>query len=283
MVAYLFLLPGLAFIGLVYIYPIIKLIPMSLQRIAIGQSTWVGFNNFRYLLLEDQIVRQAVLNNIRLLAGIPIIIVLAIFLAALLNEKVPGVGFYQAIILLPYILSIPVAGLVLRVMLRSDGAINQALETLGLPGLAQNWLGSANLAIWSLLAVIVWRELGMGVALFLAELLTMDEEILDAGKVDGASWFQRLCYLIIPHLRTMIGFFTIYLVIVFFSWTFSYVFVMTNGGPGFSTTVIEFSIYRYAVDKHMPHMAAALSLLLFISMFVLIWIQFRIRKGLLED
>jgi raffinose/stachyose/melibiose transport system permease protein len=282
-VAYLFLFPGLAFIAVVYVYPILRLIPMSLQRIAIGKYTWVGFNNFRYLLFEDQIVRQAVSNNIRLLVGIPIIIVLALLLAALLFEKVSGVGFYQAIILLPYILSIPVAGLVMRVMLRSDGAINQAFQSIGLPGLTQNWLGSADLAIWSLLAVIVWRELGMGVALFLAELLTMDEEILDAGKVDGASWFQRLRYLIVPHLRTMIGFYTIYLVIVFFSWTFSYVFVMTNGGPGFSTTVIEFSIYRYAVDKHMPHMAAALSLLLFLSMFVLIWIQFRIRRGLIEE
>jgi len=282
LVAYLFLLPGLVFIAIVYVYPIIKLIPMSLQRIAIGKFTWVGLSNFRYLLFEDEIVHQAVFNNIRLLLGIPVIIVLALLLAALLYERVRGVSFYQAIILLPYILSIPVAGLVMRVMLRSDGAINQAFQSIGFPGLAQNWLGSSNLAIWSLLAVIVWRELGMGVALFLAELLTLDEEVLDAGMVDGASWFQRLRFISIPHLRTIIGFYTTYLVIVIFSWTFSYVFVMTNGGPGFSTTVIEFSIYRYAVNKNMPHMAAALSLLLFLAMFILIWVQFRIRRGLIE-
>ncbi len=225
---------------------------------------------------------QALQNNLKLLLGIPVLIVLAILLSALLYERVRGTGFYLSIILVPYVLSIPVVGLVMRVVLRSDGALNSTLESAGLDFLAQDWLGSSKIAIWSILAVIIWRELGLGVALFFAELLTIDEELYDAAKVDGASWFQQLRYITIPQLKTIISFYIIYLVIIFFSWTFNYVFVMTNGGPGFSTAVLEFSIYRYAVHKNMPHMASALSLLLFFGMLIFITAQFRIRRSLLE-
>jgi ABC-type sugar transport system permease subunit len=255
---------------------------MSLQRIAVGQKTWVGLFNYEYLLLEDNVVRQALQNNLKLLVGIPILIVIAIFISALLYEGIYGTGFFQAIILLPYVLSIPVAGLVMRVLLRGDGALNSVLDLVGLDSFTHNWLGSSDTALWTILAVIVWRELGMGVALFLAELLGMDEYIFDAAKVDGANWFQQLVYVIVPQLSNIIGFYIIYLVIILFSWTFSYVFVMTNGGPGYSTTVLEFSIYRYATNKSMPHMASALSLLLFLGMLIFILAQFRIRRGMLE-
>jgi ABC-type sugar transport system permease subunit len=274
-----FLSPTLVFLTVVYIYPLIRLIPMSLQRIALGKSTWVGLFNFEFLLFRDQVVKEAFFNNLKLLVGIPFLVLLAIVFSALLYEKVRGTEVYQALILLPYVLSIPVTGLVMRVLLRADGALNAAFETTGLDFLVQDWLGNANLAIWTILAVIIWRELGMGIALFFAEMLSIDDYLFDAAKVDGANWFQTLIHITIPQLSTIISFYIIYLVIIFFSWTFSYVFVMTNGGPGYSTTVLEFSIYRYAVNKSMPHMSAALSLILLLGMFVFIFMQFRIRRS----
>lgn len=277
-----FLSPTLVFLTVVYIYPLIRLIPMSLQRIALGKSTWVGLFNFEFLLFRDHVVKEAFFNNLKLLVGIPFLVLLAIVFSALLYEKVRGTEVYQALILLPYVLSIPVTGLVMRVLLRADGALNAAFETTGLDFLMQDWLGNANLAIWTILAVIVWRELGMGIALFFAEMLSIDDYLFDAAKVDGANWFQILIHITIPSLSTIISFYIIYLVIIFFSWTFSYVFVMTNGGPGYSTTVLEFSIYRYAVNKSMPHMSAALSLILLFGMFVFIFIQFRIRRSQID-
>jgi len=279
MTALAFLTPTIVFLAVVYIYPLIRLVPMSLQRIALGQSTWVGLFNFNFLLTRDQVVKEAFFNNLKLLAGIPILVLLALVFSTLLYEKIKGTEVYQAFILLPYVLSIPVTGLVMRVLLRADGALNAAFETSGLDFLIQDWFGNASLAIWTILAVIIWRELGMGIALFFAELLSIDDNIFDAAKVDGANWFQTTVYITIPQLSTIIRFYVIYLIIIFFSWTFSYVFVMTNGGPGYSTTVLEFSIYRYAVNKNMPHMAAALSLILLLGMFVFIFVQFRIRRA----
>jgi len=281
--AYLLLVPALVFLGVVFVYPMIELIPMSLERIAIGQTKWVGLSNFSYLLFSDRIARTAALNNLKLLTGIPIILVLAVVIAVCLYERVRGTGFYQTVVLLPYLLSIPVVGLVMSSFLTLDGALNSILRSLGLDALALDWLGSAKLALWSVLAVIIWRELGMGVSFFLAQLLTLDEELFDAAKVDGASWLQQVLYVSIPQLRGIATFYAIYLVITLFSWTFGYVFVMTNGGPGFATTVLELAIYRYAIDKRMPSMAAALSLLLFIGMLGFVFAQFRLRQGSAEE
>ena len=281
--AYLFLAPTLIVLGLVFLYPLVQLIPMSFQRIAIGRTTWVGLANFKYLLTGDPLVRQAVLNNFKLLVGVPVLTVTALFLAVLLYERVRGSNIYQALLLLPYLLSIPVAGLVMKVLLRPDGAFNALLSAVGLGSLIRPWLGSAQLAIWTLLAVIIWRELGLGVALFLAEMMSLDEEIFDAAKVDGVNWFQKTVHILVPQLSTVIGFYIILEMITLFSWTFAYVFVMTNGGPGFSTMVTEFAIYRFAVEKNMPHMAAALSLLLFSFILLLIWIQFRLRGQLMGE
>lgn len=281
--AYTFLLPALVFLTVVYFYPILRLIPMSFQRIAVGESVWVGLSNYRYLIFQDPVVKIAITNNLKLLLGIPLLIGLAALISILLYEKVRGSGFYQSMILVPYLLSIPVVGLVMRAFLRFDGAFNTILQGMGLEVLALDWLGKTKLALWVVLAVIIWHELGMGVAFFLAELMGVDNELYDAAKVDGCSWFQQSRYITIPLLRNIMLFYTIFLVITFFSWTFGYVYVMTTGGPGFSTTVTEYAIYQFALDKHVPHMAATLSLMLFFALLVMVWAQFRIRKTLAEE
>jgi ABC-type sugar transport system permease subunit len=79
--------------------------------------------------------------------------------------------------------------------------------------------------------VIIWKEVGFGVVLFLARLMSVEEELFDAARVDGASWWQLQRHVTIPHLATVIEFFTVISVITVLSWVFGYVFVMT-GGPG---------------------------------------------------
>ena len=83
-------------------------------------------------------------------------------------------------------------------------------------------------------------------------------------------------------MKSLIFFYIIYLVIVFFSWSFNYVYVLTMGGPGFSTTILDFAIYEYAIGKRLPHVAAALSIMLFLSMLGFVCSQFRLRRAQLE-
>jgi len=275
---YLFLLPAFAFLAIVYGYSLIQLIPLSLTRQLRGTSAYVGIENYRFLIFDDKIVRVALLNNLTLLLVIPILVGLSILSAAILFDIGRGSRFYRSIILVPYLLSVVVSSIVMGVLLQDNGLLNLMLRSLGLDFLALSWLGSTQVAIFSVMGVMVWRELGFGSMLFLARMTQIPADIFDAAKVDGCSWPQQLIWVTIPQLRSLISFYVVFLIIIVFSWSFNYVYVMTTGGPGYSTTILELVIFRYATIKKNPEIAAALSVLVFFLIFGFIYLQLRTRR-----
>ena len=129
---------------------------------------------------------------------------------------------------MPYILAVPVVGVVFSNILQLNGVLNETLRHLGLGRLALDWIGNPNLTLWSVMAVIIWREVGFGIVLFLARLLSINEELIDAGKVDGANWWQRLWFVIIPQLGSVIEFYTVVSVITMLAWIFSYIYTISE-------------------------------------------------------
>ncbi len=279
---YLLISPAFVILSVVYFYPLFGLIPMSVYRTFGQTSTFVGLGNYAYLIFDDLIVRRALLNNFKLLLVIPIVLVLSLFVSAVLFEIQRGVRFYQAIIFLPYLLSSVVSSIMFSLILQKNGLLNTVLRMIGLGFLALDWLGDARIAIFTVIGVMVWREMAFGSLLFLAQMHSLSEDVFDAARVDGVSWIQKVFFITIPQAKNLIFFFVIYEVIIVFSWSFNYVYVLTSGGPGFSTTILEYSIYQYAITKHLPHMAAALSVMLFMCMLAFIYIQFRLRRAQLE-
>ena len=143
-------------------------------------------------------------------------------------------------------------------LLTLHGALNTSLQTIGLGRLAQDWLGDPDWALRSLAGVIIWRELGFGVILFLARLLSLPaERVRRAPAVDGAGWFRTHWHVTLPMMRSIIGFYLVIEAITLMSWVFSYVFVMTGGGPGQATQVTETYIYQNAFTSDIPWLAAA--------------------------
>jgi ABC-type sugar transport system permease subunit len=126
--------------------------------------------------------------------------------------------------------------------------------------------------------VIVWKEVGLGVVLFLARLMSVEEELFDAAKIDGANWWQLQWYVTIPQLAMVIEFFSVVSVITMLSWVFSYVYVMTGGGPGQATTVTELYVYLMGFRYNQMNLASAVSVLLLVVTGFLIFIQFRLRQ-----
>ena len=114
---------------------------------------------------------------------------------------------------------------------------------MGLGGLAQDWLGSSSYAMWSIMAVIVWKELGFGIIVFLARLMSVNEEMFESARVDGAGWWQTFRHITLPQLVPAIVF-GIVETITMLSWVFAYIYVMTSGGPGNSTVVSEWYIFQ---------------------------------------
>lgn len=275
--AYVWLAPAFLFIAFVFVYPIIEIFHFSTLQVSGAQQVFVGLQNYQQLF-RDPVFWGALRNNLLLLLFIPVILSLALIISSLLYDRGFGWQFYRTIIFLPYMLAIVVIGLAFSRILELNGALNTLLRGIGLGLLAQDWLGSPYLAIFTIGGVIVWRELGFGTVLFLARLMSVSEELYDAAKVDGASWWERLYYITIPQLRNVIIFYSTILLIALFSWVFNYVYVMTDGGPAGSTIVSEFYIYLHAFKFFSMGTATAFSVILLFAALVITFVQYKLRE-----
>jgi ABC-type sugar transport system permease subunit len=157
------------------------------------------------------------------------------------------------------------------------------LRFLHLDFLAHDWLGDPTTAIWSLAGVVVWRELAFGVVLFLARMTQLPLDLYDAARVDGANWWQRLRHVTVPQMSTMIAFYIGIVVVALFNWVFNYVFVLTKGGPGTTTYVMEYYIYSRAFIYGDFGNAAALSTLMLVTIlaFMVGFLTWLNRRGTL--
>ena len=274
---YLFLAPALAALLLVFAYPIVRLIVLSFQRPTSGEMLFVGLTNYRSIL-KDDVFLMAVKNNLTLLICVPIMVVVALLLAIFLFERVRGWRFYRTTLFLPYLLPIAVIGLVFSYIFQLSGVLNEFLISLGLERFALDWLGSTRVALPTLMFVIIWKEVGFGVVLFLARLMSVEEELFDAAKIDGANWWQLQWYITVPQLASVIEFFSVVSVITMLSWVFNYVYVMTGGGPGNATMVTELYIYLTGFRYNQMNIASAVSVLLLLITGVFIFLELRLRE-----
>ena len=165
-----------------------------------------------------------------------------------------------------------------------NGALNEILRSVRLDVFALDWLGSPKIALKSVLAIIIWKDMGFGIVLFFARLMSVSEEIYDAAKIDGANWWQTLWFITIPQLKIVIEFFAIVTIINLLSWVFAYVYVISKGGPGTSTQVIELWIFnKVAHGAPNPGMGAAASVMLFAVTIILIFTLLKLRLSVGED
>jgi len=274
---WLYLAPALVMLLVVFGYPIVRLLILSLQRTQAGELGFVGLGNYE-LLFRDDVFLQAVRNNLKLLLTVPVTVGLALLLAVFLFERILGWRLYRTTLFLPYLLPITAVGLVFSYIFQLSGVLNDFLHAVGLGVLAQDWLGSTTLALPTVMFVIIWKEVGFGVVLFLARLMSVEEELFDAARVDGANWWQLQRHVTIPQLATVIEFFTVISVITVLSWVFGYVFVMTSGGPGNATMVTELYVYLMGFRYNQMNLAAAVSVLLLLVTGIFIFLELRLRE-----
>ena len=278
--AAVFLLPAVLFLAFVFLYPIASVVRTSFLDPFTDE--FAGLANYRSLF-ADPIFHAAVVNNLKLFVVLPVLVVTSIVIAQVLHDQIRGWRVYRAIIFMPYVVPVVVAALVFGQILQSRGMINGLLESVGLGGLAQNWLGDTKTAVWSVAGVIQWRELAFGVILFLARMTQLPEDLYDAAKVDGANWWQRLRHVTVPQMSTIIAFYAGIVVVALFNWVFNYVFVLTKGGPGTSTYVMEYYIYSRAFIYGDFGNAAALSTLMLAAIlaFMVTFLTWLNRRGAL--
>ena len=277
-IPFLYLAPALTLLLFAFGYPLVAVVNFSFRRIRGATGPFIGLDNYLQII-KDKVFHDAVSHNALLLLAVPVLIVISIVLSVFLYERVPGWQVYRSILFMPYVLAVPVVGIVLSNMFQLNGVVNELLRGAGLHTLALDWIGSSRMALWTVMGVIVWREAGFGIVLFLARLLSLNEELQDAARIDGAGWWQRLVYVTLPQMRETIEFYVVVSVITMLAWVFSYVYVISRGGPGNATQIMELYIYNFAFRNALPGIASAVAVILFVVTLILIVPLFRLRSA----
>jgi len=281
---YLYVLPLILLLAFVFGYPLLRIFEFSFKLVRGIDGPWIGLRNYE-LILGQSLFWESVLHNIQLLLAIPAMVVISLLISILLYERITGWKLYRIIVFVPFVLAIPIIAVVMKRMFQFSGPVNEVLRWLSLDFLALDWIGSSDVALWTVMILIVWRESALGIILFLARLLSLDESMLEAARLEGANWWQRVWHIIVPQMRGVIEFYVVVSVITILAAVFSYVYVVGGGrgGPGTATMVIEFYIFNALIRTSLPGIAAAASVLLFLVSVLLIFPMFRARRRVREE
>jgi ABC-type sugar transport system permease subunit len=279
---YGYMAPVLIALGLVFGYSFVEVVRYSFYAGSVGQLTYVGTANYKELFQDPQFV-TSMLNNFKLLLVVPIVTVLSLALALGINTTFRGVRQYRAIVFLPYILPATAMGLSFSYLLQGNGVLDAVLKAMHLSFLIHDWLGSPSWVMFSIGGVIVWQQFGFGVVVFSAALLSVPGETIEAARIDGANWWVVQWKILIPQIRRIIEFFVILEAIIVLSSVFTYVYVLTGGGPAYSSSVMEFFIYQNGFENGSIGIASAAAVVLLgiASVFIAfyLWARARAAKG----
>jgi ABC-type sugar transport system permease subunit len=276
---YLYIAPLVALLAFVFGYPLIKIFEYSFKMVRGIDGPWIGLRNYE-LILSQPLFWESVLHNLQLLLAIPVMVAVSLIVSVLLYERVPGWKLYRIIVFVPFVLAIPIIAVVMKRMFQFSGPVNEVLRWLSLDFMALDWIGSPDVALWTVMILIIWRESALGIILFLARLMSLDDTPIEAAKIEGANWWQRLWHVILPQMRGVIEFYVVISIITMLAAVFAYVYVMGGGrgGPGTSTEVVELYIFNALIRSSLPGIASAASVLLFLVTGVLIFLLFRVRR-----
>lgn len=281
---YVYVLPLLLILAFVFGYPLVRIFEFSFKMVRGIDGPWIGLRNYE-LILSQSLFWESVLHNLQLLLAIPVMVIVSLLVSVLLYERIAGWRLYRIIVFVPFVLAIPIIAVVMKRMFQFSGPVNEVLRWMSLDVLALDWIGSQDVALWTVMILIIWRESALGIILFLARLLSLDESMLEAARLEGANWWQRVWYIILPQMRGVIEFFVVVSVITMLAAVFAYVFVMGGGrgGPGTATMVVELYIFNALIRTSLPGIASAASVLLFLVSVLLIFPLFRARRRVREQ
>jgi ABC-type sugar transport system permease subunit len=241
-------------------------------------ATWVGVGNYQRLF-GDPTFWQIVGNNLLLLASIPVAILIPLLVAYLLNERVTGWRFFRSAYFLPTAISWVVIGMVAIRVFANQGILNSLLAPFGLH---VDMLSHEFTAMLAVIITFIWSVFGTNTIIFVTGMATLDRDIYDAARVDGAGAVATFWRITIPMLMRFIQFAFILTLITAFTALFSLIFVMTGGGPGYATTTLEFYVYQQGFTVGVFGYAAAIGIVLFAVVFAISLAQIRIFRSRLD-
>lgn len=282
---WLYLLPGAVLFVLVIGVPLGGTLYLSLTKWSgVGDPTFIGFDNYTRLF-QDEVFWTSFKNTIAMIVAMVVVpTLLGLLLASVLFDVI-GRRFrprtaaaLRAAFYLPQVLPVVVAGIVWGWILRPDGAFNSLLDVIGLGALRHDWLGDPDTALPTVMAVMIWVQIGYPVVVFMAALQRVDPELYEAAEVDGANWFHRFRSITLPQIRPETFVVALTCTIAALK-VFGPVFALTRGGPENATNVPSYFAYYTFFKKLQVGYGSAISTVLTLIIIVVaglfIWLQYR--------
>ncbi|MEV8506429.1 sugar ABC transporter permease [Actinoplanes sp. NPDC051475] len=273
----LFIAPQLAGTIAFVLVPLVLVLWYSLHEWNVLADTFdfVGTGNYRRLM-DDPKLSSVLRSTFFFSAGLVVLnLSLAMLLAVLLNQKLRGTTLFRVAFFSPVVVSLVAWTVVWGFMLQHNGGINGLLDAIGVEG--PNWLRSDGTAMASVVVVQVFKNVGLNMVLFLAALQGVPQELHEAARMDGAGRWTVFRRVTLPMISPTV-LLTSIITIVGSLQVFAQIAVLTQGGPGTSTTVLVYYLYQQAFQFHTFGYGATLSVLLFLIVLLLTVVQWQLRK-----
>lgn len=260
---YLFLLPAGIVLLIFFFIPFFQTIGLSFLDYSnnIYHASFAGLQNY-VAILHNPVFYKVMLNTIiYLVVAVPVLAIIPLFLAILINQKIKGITLYKILIYLPVIVSIVVAAIAFKWLYAEQGILNYLLNVFHIHSIG--WLTDPKYAIYSVIIVTIWKGIGYYMMIYLAALMSVPKELYEACDIDGAGFFTKHLTVTIPHIMSTIALVTTISSISAMK-IFAEIYVMTKGGPLNSTKTIVYYIYEKAFENLDLGYASAMAVILLV-------------------
>ncbi|WP_245640200.1 carbohydrate ABC transporter permease [Paenibacillus dakarensis] len=275
--AWAFMSPGLVLLAVFVVWPILFSIPLSLTDYSvIGETSFVGFDNFSRAFKDPKFL-VALWNSLIYVLIVPVLQILSIFMAILVNSKIPGIKIFRTAYYIPVVTSMVAVAIIWNWLLSNNGVVNYIFMSLGIIDTKVGWLSSSSTALYVLMFITTWKGLGYYMMLYLAGLQAIPEELYDAAKIDGASRFKVIMRITVPLLKPYV-FFCSLISLMSAIRVFDEMFVLTEGGPGNSTLTSSLYIYQQGIEQFKFGYASTLGLLVSVVIGILSIFVFKFNQ-----
>ncbi|MFB2769893.1 carbohydrate ABC transporter permease [Pelatocladus sp. BLCC-F211] len=261
---YVFLLPALVILVLTVFWPALQAFYLSFTRYEYDLTqtpTWIGFANFRRLWVDPVFWQTLVNTLLYLVVVVPILVIAPLGLAILVNQKLQGMHWFRAAYYTPVVISMVVAGIAWRWLYAENGLLNQLLKGILPEGIP--WLTSPRFALFSVMAVTVWKGLGYYMVIYLAGLQSIPSDVYEAAAIDGSDGISKHWDITVPLMKPYLALVGVVSAISATK-VFEEVYIMTQGGPRNSSKTIVYYLYEQAFNNLEISYACTIGLVLFL-------------------
>ncbi len=280
------LVPAIIFLLALIAYPLIQVLTDSFTyKHLINQnlSGFAGLENFKKVISDEHFFQA--LRNTVVWTGFSVLgeFVFGVITAALLNQKLKGRTVFRTLIIIPWLVPVIVAGMTWQWMLDpSYGIINLLLVEMGLLDRSYDFFASGGSAMATAIMINVWRSFPYYTISLLAAMQSVSTSALEAAEIDGAGLFRRFFKIIMPQIKST-SLVLIFMHIIWTSINFDFIWILTMGGPFYSTETLPLMVYRYSMQDYNIGAASALSTILIMFMTVMFVFYYRIRNNISKE